>query len=817
MTTVFLGVSALYGVFNYSPFTYIQFIGPRVVPWLAWGADYFGGLFMAVFSLTLLSLLGELHVTATRRLALGYLLVWGPVAIALLVYPVVGWLGPDNWSLAFSALALAPALWLAVVDHAACGSAVFSANPLPDGVPLFAPLWVAATATAIYAWAVYAGLAIVRPSWSSGVLAVSWLGAGYSLLLHLVAFTALGWLLVLAAAVARCRPRGRVVEYGLLLLIFGGGIFGVLRGLLLPAIAITGPASWAIAGAFALVLTASWSGIALRLAGARGAQGPAIDLFVLPALPVQSAPAIIVWLLVLPGLACTALSLSAQMDWGFLLQKSGVLTIWLLVWAAMFASARRARRPSFAVAIGCSLGILASYATVRALERRATGLAHFRHLATLGRYATLDASFRTLDDTLADRPPTPRAFYEFLQANSNVRAAVPIAPRAIQMAPYITRAMERPNVFLFVFDSLRPDYLSAYNPAVTFTPSLDAFAAESLVFRRAFTRYGGTGLALPSIWSGMMQPHRQYVLPFAPMNTLLSLLEGNSYRIMASMDPIMSQLLPRSPQRTELGADSVRSHDDACRVMADIARELNRPATDTPSFAYSLPMNTHISYAQGQPILGESHPGFDGPVAARVHQIDGCVGTFVEYLKTHGLYDNSVVVVTSDHGDALGEGGRWGHGSPGFPEILRVPLIVHLPPRLAARWASDVDAVSFSTDIVPTLYRLLDQDVTLRGPIVGMPLVYPVNTSPPRERRRGSFLLAGSYTPVYALLQRNGDLLYVVDAVNARDYAFDLTGGPPRATAVAVTPGERVAYQRVIAEQVDDIAAFFHFDAQASR
>lgn len=142
---------------------------------------------------------------------------------------------------------------------------------------------------------------------------------------------------------------------------------------------------------------------------------------------------------------------------------------------------------------------------------------------------------------------------------------------------------------------------------------------------------------------------------------------------------------------------------------------------------------------------------------------------------------------------------------------------MHLPPRLAARWAADVNAVSFSTDIVPTLYRLLDQEVALGGPIAGMPLVYAPTTFPPRERRRGSFLLADSYGPVYALLQRNGELLYVVDAMNARDFAFDLTGGAPHAAPVRVTIGERVVYQRVIAEQIDQIAAFFGFDAQASR
>jgi arylsulfatase A-like enzyme len=301
------------------------------------------------------------------------------------------------------------------------------------------------------------------------------------------------------------------------------------------------------------------------------------------------------------------------------------------------------------------------------------------------------------------------------------------------------------------------------------------------------------------------------------MNTLLALLEGNAYRIMASLDPVMTELLPRSPARIELGADSVRSRDDACRVFAEVSLQLDRSGTDAPAFAYSLPMNTHISYMQGQPIPGETHPGFYTPLAARVRQIDGCLGAFIAHLKARGLYENSVIIVTSDHGDSLGEEGRWGHGSAGFPEVLRIPLIVHLPSRLAGRWAADVEAVSFSTDIVPTLYRLLDQEIVLRGSIVGMPLVYAPGTAPPRERRRGSFVLAGSYSPVYALLQRNGDMMYVVDAVNMRDYAYNLGGGVGHATRSSITAGERAANQQMIREQIEEIAAFFHFDAQPSR
>ena len=68
-----------------------------------------------------------------------------------------------------------------------------------------------------------------------------------------------------------------------------------------------------------------------------------------------------------------------------------------------------------------------------------------------------------------------------------------------------------PHIFLLVVDSLRRDYLSPYNPQVTFTPAFDQFAREEFAFQRAFTRYGGTGLSMPAIWAGSMILHKEYV------------------------------------------------------------------------------------------------------------------------------------------------------------------------------------------------------------------------------------------------------------------------------------------------------------------
>src|SRR3954468_8159596 len=102
LTTGFFVVSAFYGVLNFSPFAYHQFIRAQLMPWLVWSATYYGGLFTAAFSITLVSLLSDVDGRSTRNLALGFILFSGAAAVVLMRYPVVGSLGPDSRSLLFA-------------------------------------------------------------------------------------------------------------------------------------------------------------------------------------------------------------------------------------------------------------------------------------------------------------------------------------------------------------------------------------------------------------------------------------------------------------------------------------------------------------------------------------------------------------------------------------------------------------------------------------------------------------------------------------------------------------------------------------------
>ena len=66
---------------------------------------------------------------------------------------------------------------------------------------------------------------------------------------------------------------------------------------------------------------------------------------------------------------------------------------------------------------------------------------------------------------------------------------------------------------------------------------------------------------------------------------------------------------------------------------------------------------------------------------------DRDVSRVVLLEDAHGLVgasSDSIVVLTTDHGDSLGEDGNWGHGVTIYPEVVRIPLMIHVPERLKA-------------------------------------------------------------------------------------------------------------------------------------
>ena len=786
---LFFLLTAVYALLVYVPFSYQQFILPEVVPGLSRLVAWHHVLFSAVVAMLAVAFIGDWRNPATRVRTSLFLAAAAGAAAAVAGRPLLPGLRSDGSSLVVCLAALVPVLWIAALD------AISHARPDDDRGD-DRRVFTTAVYTALFVSTTYFAIALSRAGGAADgrslVIALAW-----SVVAHLVLFGAL-FLSLTAIRGAVTLATGSAFVHSVVLFAFATllATLAVTR-IAFAAISFTGSLAGMVAFAFALSVVGLLTGVAVRL---------------------RTLPAVAPWwgVLALAGLAAAAWFLSvpmAMMDWNYLLQKMAAMALWVAAFSTVYAMRRRVHGSSARATAWTTIAWLLLGAAVPAAGYRALGMFSGEVTPILDAHAGINPSFKIVYEALSPRADgDQRAFYDFLQRNTNIPRAVAVAPVPVSLVEALAPRVDRaPNVFIFVIDSLRQDYVSPYNSRVTFTPAFGAFADDSVVFTRAFTRYGATGLSEPSIWTGGLLVHKQYVLPFAPMNALHKLLAADGYQRFISRDTILRTLMVPDEMDVELDAGVANMDYDLCRSLADLRSKILDPARpDRPIFAYTQPQNIHISRItreEGGAPGALPFTGFYAPYAARIQAIDACFGQFVQFLRDQQLYDDSVIVVTSDHGDSLGEGGRWGHAYTIFPEILRVPLVVHLPRALQAQVTCDSDSVASLVDITPTLYYLLGHRPLVGGEIFGRPLC----TATPQERiatRRDAYMVASSYGPVYGILRGNGRWLYIADGVNYTDYYYDLMADPAGSTNV-VTPEARDEYQQLIREGIDAVNRFY--------
>lgn len=813
--------TSTYCLLAYIPFTYQQVHLGGLLPWLTRLVHLHALIYWPACVTALLTIFPDLKSGPARFLARGFALATLLAGIAISIHPLLPALSNDVSSLRWCILSLVPLLWLAIIDWLdSRNSLTWPGIADNDSSKVF----LACFCTAAYLSIIYFQLAVFRGSASLPLRASEWLWLLlWSLLSHLLIFFLLFVLLDLISIAASLftnkSTQSKSGFIGALLLV----IFLIalsLRYIILPSLSVYGLPAALIAAAFALSLTLYAAAASLRLSDpAQNANSQPLDLFLIPIQFLQrtSRNKQALLLAALAFLACLLTTYFSRLDWDFTLQKIIALVVWIIAFAIFYVISPPNKRLARLWAYIFGVCLLAAYIGLLLVQPRWSNEENSPTPlgSAIDAVQGYDISFRLADTLLHDRfgpLRTSSGFYSFLADNTNIPRSRHIAPVDVNLVPHLTATPGRkPNIFVFVIDSLRRDYVSSYNPAVTFTPALDAFARDSIVFQNAFTRYGGTGLSEPSIWVGGLMLHQQYISPFAPMNSLQKLLDANHYREWISKDNILQQILPSSPNISELDANIGAMNYDLCRTLHELSDRLQSPPAG-PIFVYTQPQNIHVSVIdrEGRSVpAGVQFPSqFNPAYASRIQKLDACFGEFLAALKKTGLYDNSIIILTSDHGDSLGENGRWGHAYTLFPEIIRIPLIVHLPAWMQADVKFDPNSVAFLTDITPSLYYLLGQKPTANDSLFGHPL-FAATLAEQQPYHRDSYLLASSYAPVYGLLTDSGRSLYIADGVNYRDYAYQLN--PDGASHEApLTEAERTAAQDAIQRQIEAIARFYH-------
>jgi arylsulfatase A-like enzyme len=812
--SLFMLITSAYCLLSYIPFTYKWVISFNLVWWLPAFVKFHVWLYWLVFAMLAASFRRALERQHTRRMAAGFLLFHIALGILLFFKPALPGIQNNGISFIWSLAWLFPALWLGSIDYMTeAGNVKWGGAADHDNQMLLAAVLTAGFLTGLYAWSFYVRL-ITNPtshfSISEQVTAI-----GVSLASHLLMLALLFALLKLINTLARKLSTGAKAEFLLCHLLAVAVVALVIRRVILPAIAFNNHLAdlFSVLAGFSIVVFSMGLSVSMhRNRSERVSRGLELAMTPITIPGISSVGGRIMWAAVAALFAWIVPALVAMKDWDFLLQELSAILVWPLSFAAFYQIASRFKPKQYhpAIVVLIAVSIFVAYRNSTHLKPLFSRHVSFDVSETLERYSGYDVSFRAVREIYAEAS-NDGDLYQYLREYTNILPATRVDPVEINLVDRLEPTEgAKPNIFIFVIDSLRQGYLSPYNKAVSFTPNIEQFARDSVVMENAFTSYGGTALSEPAIWAGSMLLHKQYILPFYPMNSLQKLVDTEGYQSFISVDPILAEILRPSPSIVELDKRTDGHNFDFCRSLDELEQKIDERESSRPIFAYSQPWNihTHVIAVEGRAVPpGEDYPGFWAPYASRVKYMDSCLGGFLAYLKERGLYDNSIVVLSSDHGDSLGEDGRWGHSFWMYPEIIKIPLIVHLPPRLRQRSDVDSKAIAFSTDITPSLYYLLGHKPIARNGLFGRPL-FTVTENERSEYARDSYVIASSYGAVYGVLSGNGRWLFLADGVRDTDYFYDL-GDEGRGSPENFTAAKRAEQKQIIREYIGSLNLFY--------
>jgi len=507
----------------------------------------------------------------------------------------------------------------------------------------------------------------------------------------------------------------------------------------------------------------------------------------------------------------------ADSDWNGLLQDLSSLLCWLFLAVGVFRLRSKEARYSFAGMAGVLFMTAFLYFGLRTtgfLWAHQLGQTQDDVIEALANYEGENASFELARKTIS--VPSTNQCDDFCRS---LRQYTNIADAQARMPLKVVDNLEpaqgpRPNIFIFVVDSLRPDYIGAYNPHVDFTPNLDALAADSVVMKRAFTPYVGTTLAEPAIWTGALLLHSHYQRPFDNLNLLKKMAETDGYKVVLSYDTVLRRLIAPADVDVKLDADKLWKSVDLASTVKELETVLNHRSKDTqPILFYTQPIDIQelgqAEIPSKTKMDWRDRPGFNNRIAYRLSHADAALGEFIAYLKAHNQYDNSIIIVTADHGDALGDAGRRGHSYILFPEIVHVPLIIHLPRELRSRLICDTNRLASLIDITPTLYYLLGHRPIRQNVVLGQPLFFESDAE--REQyKRDHLLIASDIRAGYGIVTGDARQLYVTYDTQPATQLFEL-GSDPLGTRDPLTDDIKKKYNSLILHDLESIASFYDY------
>jgi arylsulfatase A-like enzyme len=380
-------------------------------------------------------------------------------------------------------------------------------------------------------------------------------------------------------------------------------------------------------------------------------------------------------------------------------------------------------------------------------------------------------------------------------------------------APAVRRPAKPRNLLFWMIDNARADRYKAYNPETRVsTPVIGELARGGTVFERAYIVGTESRVSHAALWTGLFPRQHRFISSKAVLDsrwvTLPEALRGAGLRTAAWIaNGWISERWGFAEGWDVFHNTLHEGRGLSAGALADHAIDfLKKRGAERPFYLYLGTIDVHVSWRGKQPWLDRYDPGpyrgkyeknvwgkdvdkmASGKVAvserdrrriiamydSNVSYNDQQLGRVLRALEAIGQREQTMVVITADHGEELWDFGRIGHGHSLREPLIAVPLIVHYPPLFGAgvRVAEGVDVLALMATMLDAVGAPVPDAV--QGASL-LPLAQGVGRGYPRPA------LATLYDRAYAL--RLEDHKIRMDS-KGRAQTFDLAGPGGETAAV---------------------------------
>jgi len=319
--------------------------------------------------------------------------------------------------------------------------------------------------------------------------------------------------------------------------------------------------------------------------------------------------------------------------------------------------------------------------------------------------------------------------------------------------------VKRPNVLIYLIDTLRADHMSAYGYDKLTTPNIEAFAERGVVFENAHANSSWTRASTASLFTGMNARHHgvedrleilgEEALTLAEgfksagyrtgmfftnsnIGGEFGFFQGFDYKEHFGEDLESPEVYASAARAQSAALTWIEEDDDRPWFAYVHVTDPHGPYSPTPRFAEALTDGdypaemTTLDYLYsmskaGRTLEGEDLEDIISLYDAEIAQIDNSFGELLSALETRSDFDQTLACLTADHGEEFLDHGWWQHGKTVFAEQLDVPLIMRFPNDWSA--GTRVEHATQLIDIFPTLGDWLD--ILVPEQIDGVSLLTP--------------------------------------------------------------------------------------------